>query len=112
MGLSWLLAMQAATAGGAVSPHFDLAGLPRPPRDTEIVPRCKPGDSAEIVVCGRRERADEFEAAQRSRYANKGPFRAETSLGEGATGGIYVDSVAMPGGQVSKRLTVGVKVAF
>ena len=44
-------------------------------------------------------------------YEEKPPV-AETSLGGGGTGGVFVDQVQMPNGEVSKRVMVGIKLSF
>lgn len=41
-----------------------------------------------------------------------GPLLAEKSIGPGAVLRAYVESVEMPGGQISKRAMVGAKVGF
>jgi hypothetical protein len=40
------------------------------------------------------------------------PLVAEKGIGPGAKAGLWVESAAMPGGQVSNRAMVGVKVKF
>ncbi|TFI58381.1 hypothetical protein E2493_10380 [Sphingomonas parva] len=106
-----LLMMLQASATPPLPSDFDLARLPEPRPDLSAALRCPPDRGDEIVVCGRRPKGEDYPIDRKADYAAK-PIRAEKDLGGGATGGIYVDSVAMPGGQISKRITVGVKVAF
>ena len=108
MSLALLLALQAAPPapdGPLLPTDFDLAAVK--PAD-----RCGTGGGgADIVVCGRRPPgAYDFEKWER--VFRTGPLRAETAIGGGAVASAYVESVAMPGGQVSKRAMVGVKLGF
>ena len=108
MTLSLLIALQAAASApaGAVPVEFDLARAPpRAPAQG-----CAPGDASEIVVCGRRGNPYRLHPLG-DRYDEK-PIVAETSIGRGASVRAYGDSVEMPGGQVSKRAMVGVKLRF
>ena len=114
MQAALLIMLQAsASASSPVPSDFDLAALPEERPDLSAALRCGPerGEEEEIVVCGRRPKGEDYPIDSKADYARK-PLRAEKDLGGGATGGIYVDSVAMPGGQVSKRITVGVKLSF
>lgn len=109
MSLALLLALQAAPQAAARPPlpiDFDLAQVK--PADP-----CETGASAgsDIVVCGRRARAD-FDFEKWERVFSTGPLLAEKAIGPGAVARAYVESVAMPGGQVSKRAMVGVKIGF
>jgi hypothetical protein len=107
MKLALLLALQAApqAPAGVLAIEFDLA-------------RAKPSDpcatgagGSDIVVCGRRPRGV-FDMEKWERVFRTAPLVAERSIGPGRTIGAYVDSVPMPGGQVSKRALVGVKIGF
>ena len=102
-------------AGASVPSGFDLATLPTEPRpDLSAALRCgpsAPAEDEEIVVCARRAKNDDYPVDPRADYARK-PLRAEKDLGGGTTGGVTVLSVEMPGGQVSKRITVGIKMPF
>jgi hypothetical protein len=110
MSLALLLALQAAPPAPApaqpLAIDFDLA-------------RVKPGDpcrtggggGSDIVVCGRRP-SGVFDFEKWERVFRTGPLLAETSIGPGAVARAYVESVEMPGGQVSKRAMVGVRVKF
>jgi len=109
MSLALLLALQAppqAPASAAPLPiDFDLAQV-------------KPGDpcrtggggGSDIVVCGRRPGTYEYEKWER--LFRTEPLLAEKGIGPGTVARVYVESVAMPGGQVSKRAMVGVRVKF
>lgn len=108
MSLALLLALQVAPpASAAPLPiDFDLARVK--PADP-----CETGGAAgsDIVVCGRRPRAD-FDFEKWEREFRTSPLLAEKAIGPGAVARAYVESVAMPGGQVSKRAMVGVKIGF
>jgi hypothetical protein len=110
-----LLMMLQAGASSPIPSDFDLATLPLERRpDLSATLRCRPeapGEDEEIVVCARRPKNQDYPVDPDADYAQR-PIRAEKALGGGATAGVYVDSVEMPGGQVSKRLTVGIKVPF
>jgi hypothetical protein len=109
MSLALLLALQAAPPPSAEplpSIDFDLAGVK--PADPC---RTGGGPGSDIVVCGRRP-GGVFDFEKWERVFRTRPLLAERSIGRGAVARAYVESVAMPGGQVSKRVLVGVKVAF
>lgn len=108
MSLALLLALQAAPQAPSqpLPIDFDLAHVkPAEPCATGG------GGGSDIVVCGRRPRGD-YDIEKWERVFKTKPLIAEKGIGRGATAGIYVDSVAMPGGQVSKRALVGIKVKF
>lgn len=109
MSLALLLALQAAPPASPEplpSIDFDLARVkPADPCRTGA------GGGSDIVVCGRRLGGD-FDYEKWERVFRTAPLVAETPIGPGAVAGIWVESVAMPGGQVSKRVLVGVKVKF
>ena len=69
------------------------------------------GPGSDIVVCGRRP-PGVYDYEKWERVFRTDPLLAETSIGPGAVAAAWVESVEMPGGQVSKRVMVGVKVAF
>lgn len=108
MSLALLIALQSAAQAPAGPPlpiDFDLA-------------RVKPADpcgagaaGSDIVVCGRRPRGD-FDFEKWERVFKTEPLMAEISIGDGAVARAYVESVEMPGGQISKRVMVGVKMKF
>lgn len=109
MSLALLLALQAApqaTAEPVPEIDFDLARV-------KAADPCRTGSGggSDIVVCGRRPGGD-FDYEKWERVFRTKPLTAETSIGPGAVAGIWVESVEMPGGQVSKRVLVGVKVKF
>lgn len=107
MSLAILLALQAAPqpAAAPLPIDFDLAQVkPADPCRTG-------GGGSDIVVCGRRPRAD-FDMEKWERVFRTEPLVAEKGIGPGRTVGLYLDSVAMPGGQVSKRALVGIKIGF
>jgi hypothetical protein len=112
MGLALALALQAAapTAPPAPAPiDFDLATY----RPSEPDPgRCASDEGEEIVVCGRRQLRNEYPLEEMERLFGTKPLIAETSIGGGATARAFVDSVEMPGGQISKRAMVGIKMRF
>jgi hypothetical protein len=107
MSLALLLALQAAPQAPAepLRLDFDLARVK--PAD----PCATGGGGSDIVVCGRRPRAD-YDLEKWERVFRTAPLLAEKSIGPGAVARAYVESVAMPGGQVSKRAMVGIKVGF
>jgi hypothetical protein len=107
MSLALLLALQAAPPAGAerLAVEFDLATVkPADPCRTG-------GGGSDIVVCGRRPRAD-FDFEKWEREFRTAPLLAEKAIGPGAVARAYVESVEMPGGQISKRAMVGIKVGF
>ena len=107
MSLALLLALQTAPQPPALPPalEFDLAKVkPSDPCESG-------GRGSEIVVCGRRPRGD-YDMEKWARIFRTDPLVAEKGIGPGSTIGAYVDSVPMPGGQVSKRALVGIKVKF
>ena len=109
MSLALLLALQAAAPAPAEpirAIDFDLAKVK--PAD---LCRTGGGPGSEIVVCGRRPPGI-FDFEKWERLFRTGPLLAETAIGPGAVARAYVESVEMPGGQVSKRAMVGVKVGF
>ncbi|HEX8443660.1 MAG TPA: hypothetical protein VF631_08435 [Allosphingosinicella sp.] len=115
MALAWILAVQTAASPAALTAtvpiDFDLAKVR--PGDGEADGRlgCRGGDPAEIVVCGRRRGGNYPMEEMARRYAFE-PIVAETGIGGGSTARAYVESVAMPDGQVSKRAMVGIKLPF
>jgi hypothetical protein len=107
MKLALLLALQAAPQAPAVplAIDFDLARVkPADPCETG-------GGGSDIVVCGRRP-GGAYELEKWERVFRTKPLIAERSIGRGAVARAYVESVAMPAGQVSKRAMVGIKMGF
>jgi len=115
MHAALLMMLQAGAGASPPMPsQFDLAELPAAPRpDLSATLRCRAdaAEDTEIVVCGRRAKGEDYPVDEQADYARK-PIRAEKDIGGGATAGVYVDSVEMPGGQVSKRITIGIKMPF
>jgi hypothetical protein len=120
MSLALLIALQAPPPSPrpAQAPPQALPQAPAelPAIDFDLA-RVKPADpcvtggsGSEIVVCGRR-RAD-YDMEKWARVFRTDPLVAETAIGSGTTVRAYGESVAMPGGQVSKRAMVGVKLKF
>lgn len=107
MRLAFLLALQAAPQAPAGLPaiDFDLAAV------TPADPCRTGGAGSDIVVCGRRP-GGVYDLEKWERVFRTKPLAAETSIGRGAVARAYVESVAMPGGQASRRAMVGVKVGF
>ena len=106
MSLALLLALQSAPQPPAapLAIDFDLAKVK--PADP-----CKSdGRGSDIVVCGRRAR--DYDMEKWTRIFETEPLKAEVGIGGGGVARAYVESVAMPGGQVSKRAMVGVKLKF
>lgn len=109
MALILLFALQAAAQAGSAAllpVDFDLAAVrPAEPDDCG-------GGGSEIVVCGRRANGGAYPLEAMARIFEPKPLVAETALGGGVTGRVFVDSVTMPDGQVSKRAMVGLKMKF
>ncbi len=107
MSLALLLALQGAP-GASAAPlpiEFDLAEV------KPVDPCTTGGGGSDIVVCGRRPRA-RFDFEKWEREFRTTPLLAEKPIGRGAVARAYVESVEMPGGQVSKRALVGVRIGF
>ncbi|HEX8584281.1 MAG TPA: hypothetical protein VF680_07720 [Allosphingosinicella sp.] len=117
MALAFLIALQAAAAvppaaaAEAAAVDFDLAELTRR-QQAEAEAGCGTRAAGEIVVCGRRPGAGDYDMEKWERIFREGPLVAETDLGGGATGRAYTEQVDLGGGMVSKRFMVGVKVPF
>jgi len=109
MSLALLLALQAAPeAPGAplLEIDFDLARV-------KIADPCETGAArgSDIVVCAPRP-GEAYDYEKWEREFRTEPLRAEKSIGPGAVVRAYVESVEMPGGNISKRAMVGVKIGF
>jgi hypothetical protein len=114
MALTLLLALQAAadpSGGRAVAPvDFDLA---RAKAGEPVLRRaCTGAMPGEIVVCGRPPPGGDYPLEQMAKIYESGPLDSEVSLGDGVRGSVTVDSVAMPNGEISKRVLVTVGVKF
>lgn len=64
-----------------------------------------------IVVCGRRP-STAYPLDRMAKIFEPGPMDAETGLFGTVRGRAYVEEVGMPGGQVSKRAMIGIKLPF
>jgi hypothetical protein len=116
MSLTLLLALQTAAPPPPplVAPiDFDLAryriegsSLALPGRD------CAGGAGAAIVVCGRRRSGGAYPMEEMERRYAQGPLVAEIGLTGAMRGRAYVESVEFPGGQVSNRVMVGIRLPF
>jgi hypothetical protein len=74
---------------------------------------CRTGaaGASDIVVCGRRP-GGIYDMEKWERVFRTGPLLAEKSIGPGTVVRAWVESVEMPGGHISKRAMVGVKMGF
>jgi hypothetical protein len=113
MSLALLIALQAAAPAAGGKPvdvrtiEFDLSRY----RPAPVACARSPGD---ILVCGRRP-AGSIGAAEMARLAKlyeQGPIDAETGLFGKVRGRVYTEEVGMPGGQVSKRAMIGIRLPF
>lgn len=112
MSLALLIALQSASAAAAapLPVDFDLADV-KPADPCAGVGVGDGGDGTEIRVCGRRPRGA-YDLDRWAQVFETGPVRAEKGIAPGAVARAYTESVEMPGGAVSKRAMVGVKVKF
>jgi hypothetical protein len=114
MALTLLLALQAAASPaerGAVAPvDFDLARAK--PGEPVLRRACAGATPGEIVVCGRPPPGGDYPLEEMAKIYETGPLDSEVSLGDGVRGSVTVDSVAMPNGEISKRVMVNVGVKF
>jgi len=110
MAVALFLAFQAAAAAApaaAIPVAFDLATY-RPSADGG----CGSRDPSEIVVCGRRTLRNAYPLEEMERVFTPRPVLAERHLGGASTARAFVESVEMPGGQVSNRMMIGIKTRF
>ena len=84
--------------------EFDLAKL-------KIERRCGEATGSEIIVCGRKDNQRVRPIPNADRF-KEGPLLAKMNIGENATADAEVSSVAMPGGAISKRVMMNVKIGF
>jgi hypothetical protein len=121
MPLTLVLALQAAAPmlEGAEAERFDLkdfeTGESEPPRLGEpITTRCAEVAPGEILVCGSRGGSKQYRIQPLPPgFASEGGLpKAEMGLGGGVTGRVYVESVGMPDGQISKRIMIGIGTKF
>jgi hypothetical protein len=113
MSLALLIALQAASPSEPPTADirkidFDLSLYRLRP-----APGCSPAPG-DILVCGRRpaESLSADEMARLAKLYEQGPMDAETGLFGPVRGRIYTEEVAMPGGQVSKRAMIGIRLPF
>lgn len=107
MNLALLMTLQAAAPAATID--FDLATY----RPSQAQGGCASQDADEIVVCApRRRREGAYPFEEMARKFGEEPIRAEMGLGGVAKARAYVESVEMPGGQISKRVMIGVKLPF
>ncbi len=116
MALAWLMAVQAAASPAALpmlSIDFDLAAVKPAAEAPPLL--CDPVEGEDIVVCGRILQARPFTPEEMDRlarlYAEK-PVRAAIDLGGGAKGAFTFAPTQLPGGVVSNRVMVGIKLPF
>lgn len=77
---------------------------------TAVPHRCPPAPDGAIVVCAADP--DRFRMKPLAAEFHNDPVRAEVGLGGGARLDVHVSSAALPGGAVSKRVMVGLKIRF
>jgi hypothetical protein len=108
MSLALLLALQAAPPAPAeplLPIDFDLASVkPADPCETGAA-------GSDVVVCGRRP-GGVYDYEKWEREFRTRPLLAEKGIGRGAVVRAYTESVEMPGGQISKRAMVGIRMGF
>jgi len=110
MSLALLIALQAAAPPPVDIRKMDFDLSLYRPRPTS---GCEP-EAGGILVCGRRPVADlsPEEMARLAKLYEQGPIDAETGLVGKVRGRVYTEEVAMPGGQVSKRAMIGIRLPF
>ena len=97
---------------------FDLKDFDRPATPTLGAPvtnRCAEVAPGEILVCGSRGGSKQYriQPLPPGYSSDSGGLpKAEMGLGAGATGRVYVESVGMPDGQISKRIMIGIGTKF
>ena len=95
---------------GTIGPPAPLP--PRPPREARATPRCAPGAEEEIVVCGARDGGERFRLRPLAPTPEKAPPKAEFGIAGAVKGAVRTDAEAMPGGTISKRLMMDLKLPF
>ena len=106
MAMTFLLALQ-AVAPVPVPGGFDLRDVPR----ADAIDGCARDEAGAIVVCGRRP-GPGYPMEEMDRLYARRPLVAETGLGGGVTGRVYLDAAPMARGEVSRRVMVGVRIPF
>ena len=117
MAWTLMLALQAAAPAPAAAPpiapiHFDLASLRAGQADPLGRARCSGGESAEILVCGRRGGANAYPLAEMTRLFARQRIVAETGLIGNLNGRAYVESAVIGPGLISNRMMVGIRLPF
>lgn len=114
-----LVALQAAAAtlSDPEAESFDLKDFDRPaaPRlGAPVIDRCAEVDPDEIIVCGSRGGSKQYriQPLPPGYSSESGLPKAEMGLGGQSTGKVYVESVQMPDGNVSKRIMIGIGTKF
>ena len=111
-----LIALQTAAPAAAPAPldtrtvDFDLRHYK--PSDPAACGAGAAADPGGILVCGRRPNRDAYPLDRMAKIFEQGPGDAETGLFGTVRGRAYVEEVAMPNGQVSKRVMIGIKLPF
>lgn len=111
MHLFLALAVQAATPSSSireVPPDFDVSRI----KPADPARSCGSRRRDEIVVCGRRPGTGSYPLEEMAKIFERGPLKAEMSIGGGATARAYAETVEMPGGQRSKRFMIGTNLKF
>ena len=109
------LALQAAPM--LEEERFDLKefdGPEAPKLGGPVVNRCAEVAPDEILVCGSRGGSKQYriQPLPPGYSSESGLPKAEMGLGGGTTGRVYLESVTMPDGTVSKRIMIGVGTKF
>jgi hypothetical protein len=115
MKLFLLLSLQAAAAPAPAPPasskvdaiRFDLARV----RPADPLADCDRSDGSEIVVCGRRK-AYAYPLDKMAKIYERGPLRAETGIGGGATVDVHVEDAQLGSGLISHRVMLRLKMPF
>jgi hypothetical protein len=115
MALALILAFQAGAElapPATVPADFDLAKVPSASQDPDPQRGCATEDSSDIMVCGRRRRGNDYPMEEMERRYREKRLVAEVGIAPNASVRAYGESAEMPGGQISKRAMVGVKLRF
>jgi hypothetical protein len=117
MSLALILLLQSAAPASpasnqAAAPPAKLIPVDFDLKEWRPSESCGAGSSDEIIVCGQRPDADRYRVGPVSSRFDTEPLVAEMGIGGGATARAYAESVEFPGGFVSKRIMVGIKLPF
>lgn len=103
--MSFMVALLMQAVVGAPAIDFDLRTVAPPPK-------CVPGRADEIVVCGRPEtERRRLAPLPDNQYADPLP-KAEMKLFGDVTGSAVMEAEQFPGGVVSNRIMLKLKVPF